>query len=126
MKKIFTLSITLILVLALSACAKNATTNGKTSQQNQNNAHSHNDPSPSAPSQQPSQTTEISRDKALEIALNTAGVNQADIRNLDIELDRERGELVWEVDFEHANLEYSYDVNAATGAITKATREFDD
>lgn len=122
MKKLLTLCVTSVLILALCACVKNPITPW----QNQNNNHSHADPNPSAPTQQPDQTTKISRDKALEIALNTAGINQADIRDLDIELDTERGILVWEIDFEHKDLEYSYDVNAVDGTITKAKRELDD
>lgn len=75
--------------------------------------------------QQNGQTAEITREKALEIALKKAGVKRADIRDLDIELDTERGIKVWEVDFECGNLEYSYEINAATGAVTKVERERD-
>ena len=70
-------------------------------------------------------TVTITREKALEIALQTAGLNENDIRDLEIELDNERTVTVWEVDFDHKNLEYSYDINAQTGAITKTERERD-
>ena len=104
MKKLLTLFVTLILTLALSACAAAAG-------------------SPAAGSNDPS--TAITRERVLEIALDKAGVKQSDIHDLDIELDRERGTTVWEVDFDHGNLEYSYDINAETGEITKVERERD-
>lgn len=70
--------------------------------------------------------TAISRDKALEIALNKAGLKKSDVHDLDIELDKERGINVWEVDFDYQNKDYSYDINAETGAIIKAELERDD
>ena len=67
----------------------------------------------------------ITRERALEIALEEAGVAETDNWDLDIELDQERGAKVWEIDFEHGNMEYSYDVNAESGDITKVERERD-
>ena len=61
----------------------------------------------------------------LNIALEKAGVEEKDIRDLEIELDREREGKVWEIDFDHGNLEYSYDVDAANGGITEVERERD-
>ncbi len=112
MRKLSVLFISLILVLALSACGNNANDNnlvgGGSNQQNSS-----------------SQTTAITREKALEIALDKTGAAESDIRDLDIELDVDRGERVWEIDFEYGNLEYSYDVDAQTGAITKVERQRD-
>ncbi len=127
MKKRLTISIVFVLILALSACGNpaasgaNQTTSAATSlaaEQNPSNQAGQNQ-------QQNTPGTAISREKALEIALGQAGVNQTDIRDLDIELDRERGLTVWEVDFDHGNLEYSYDVDAESGAVTKVERERD-
>ena len=102
MKKLLTFVLTLTLILSLSACVRTPTKNN-----NINNE------------------VTITREKALEIALQTAGLNENDIRDLEIELDNERTVTVWEVDFDYKNLEYSYDINAQTGAITKAERERD-
>ncbi len=110
MKKLLTLSIILILVLVLSACGNNSINNTKDNGANQ---------------QQGNQTLAITRERAIEIAVEKAGVKQTDIHDLDIELDVERGAKVWEVDFDHGNLEYSYDVDAETGVITKVERERD-
>lgn len=131
MKKLSTLFIMLILALALSACGNNANDNnlmgGGENQQNDNSHTSSLMPSTSTNQnqQQGNQTSDITRERALEIALEKAGVKESDIRDLDIELDDERGEKVWEIDFDHENLEYSYDINAETGAITKVERERD-
>ena len=123
MKKLLTISIVFVLILALSACGNPAPSgsnqqNFLAAEQNLSNQAGQNQ-------QQNTPGTAISREKALEIALGQAGVNQTDIRDLDIELDRERGLTVWEVDFDHGNLEYSYDVDAESGAVTKVERERD-
>ena len=67
----------------------------------------------------------INREEALDIALEKAGVTKTDIRDLEIELDHERGKKVWEIDFDHGDLEYSYDIDAESGAITEVERERD-
>ncbi len=111
MKKILTVLLAIVFVLALSACGNNVKDNnliGGGANQPQGN-----------------QTTVITRERAIEIAVEKAGVSQADVRDLDIELDNELGGKVWEIDFDHGNLEYSYDVNAETGVITKVERERD-
>ena len=45
---------------------------------------------------------------------------------MDIELDDEDGTLVYEVEFKSGGMEYSYEINAATGAILKHETELDD
>ncbi len=67
----------------------------------------------------------ISKDKALSIALSHAGVSKTAARDIEIELDRERGATVWEIDFEAGGAEYSFEVNAKTGKITEREREID-
>ena len=133
MKKLSVLFITLILSLALSACGNNSTGNGNTQPNNNSpssNPNQYDSSIPSVSSNQDKQPTgqspAITREKALETALQKAGVKQEDIRDLDIELDTEHGITVWEIDFEHENYEYSYDVNATTSEITKIEHETDD
>ena len=41
-------------------------------------------------------------------------------------LDDEDGTLVYEVEFKFGGMEYSYEINAATGAILKHEAEIDD
>ena len=64
--------------------------------------------------------------KAKSIALNHAGVSENEAYDMDIELDDEDGILVYEVEFKSGNMEYDYEINAATGAILKYESELDD
>ena len=64
--------------------------------------------------------------KAKSIALNHAGVSENEAYDMDIELDNEDGILVYEVEFKSGNMEYDYEINAATGAILKHETELDD
>ena len=64
--------------------------------------------------------------KAKSIALNHAGVSENQAYDMDIELDDEDGILVYEVEFKSGNMEYDYEINAATGAILKHESELDD
>ena len=64
--------------------------------------------------------------KAKSIALNHAGVGESSAYDMDVELDDEDGTFVYEVEFKSGNMEYSYEINAATGAILKHEKELDD
>ena len=60
-------------------------------------------------------TNYISRDKAKSIALNDAGLKESKVKQLEVELDKEDNK--YEVDFEYNGKEYSYEINATTGKI---------
>ena len=74
----------------------------------------------------PSGGADIGHAKAKSIALNHAGVSENEAYDMEIELDDEDGALVYEVEFKSGNMEYSYEINAATGAILKHEAEIDD
>ena len=74
----------------------------------------------------PAASGDIGYAKAKSIALNHAGVSENKAYDMDIELDDEDGTLVYEVEFKSGNMEYSYEINAATGAILKHEAELDD
>ena len=69
---------------------------------------------------------DIGHAKAKSIALNHAGVSENKVYDMEIELDDEHGTLVYEVEFKSGGMEYSYEINAATGAILKHEAELDD
>ena len=71
-------------------------------------------------------TGDIGHAKAKSIALNHAGVSENKAYDMEIELDDEDGTLVYEVEFKFGGMEYSYEINAATGAILKHEAEIDD
>ena len=78
---------------------------------------------PSAPS---GAVQDIGHAKAKSIALNHAGVSENEAYDMEIELDDEDGTLVYEVEFKSGNMEYDYEINAASGAILKHEAEIDD
>ena len=78
---------------------------------------------PSAPSEA---AQDIGYAKAKSIALNHAGVSENEAYDMEIELDDEDGTLVYEVELQSGSMEYSYEINAATGAILKHETELDD
>ena len=82
---------------------------------------------PSAQKPAPSGTVQdIGYAKAKSIALNHAGLRENQAYDMDIELDDEDGKLVYEIEFKSGNMEYDYEIDAATGAILKHESELDD
>ena len=73
----------------------------------------------------PAASGDIGYAKAKSVALNHAGVSEGKAYDMDIELDDEDGTLVYEVEFKFGGMEYSYEINAATGAILKHEAELD-
>lgn len=67
----------------------------------------------------------IQKGEAIEIALAHAGVTEADIYDLDIDLDYEMNGTFWEIDFKSAGFEYDYEINAVTKEIVKSHKERD-
>lgn len=59
----------------------------------------------------------IGMDAAKNIALRHAKLAESDIRSLEVELDREDGVIIYEVEFKYKGFEYEYEINAATGEI---------
>lgn len=83
--------------------------------------------SPLVKSPAPSKTVQdVGYAKAKSIALNHAGVSENEAYDMEIELDDEDGKLVYEIEFKSGNMEYDYEINAATGAILKHEAEIDD
>ncbi|MCQ2420166.1 MAG: PepSY domain-containing protein [Clostridia bacterium] len=59
----------------------------------------------------------IGKDAALEIALKDAGVERTKAFDIDVELERERQNKWYEVEFDAGSLEYDYRIQAETGEI---------
>ena len=69
--------------------------------------------------------TSDAKSKAKATALKHAGLKEADIYDFDIDLDREDGKTVYEIDFKSGGYEYSYKINADTGKIIYSEKERD-
>lgn len=78
---------------------------------------------PAQPSTE-AQATEISVEKAKQIALSHAGVGSA--RFTKAKIDYENGVKVYEIEFKVGNMEYEYDINVLNGAIVSSSAEIDD
>lgn len=68
----------------------------------------------------------ITAEEAKQIALEHAGVNEADIRALELETDRDDGRTVYEFSWKVGWTEYDYDIDAATGEILSFSQDVDD
>lgn len=77
-----------------------------------------------APAPTKAASSGISAERAKQIALSHAGVGSAHFTK--VELDTEDGIRVYEIEFKVGNVEYDYDINAATGAIVSSSSEIDD
>lgn len=67
----------------------------------------------------------IGKEAAIDVALKHAGKQRDQVRDLKCELDREKGVMVYEVEFEAGLFDYEYDIEASTGKILKSKKEFD-
>ncbi|MGT2753313.1 PepSY domain-containing protein [Streptococcus ovis] len=70
-------------------------------------------------------TPTMTETQAKEIALKDAGVAETAVVNLLVQLDVENGKQYYEVDFNDpkAGLDYSYTIDAETGAIVEKSKE---
>lgn len=60
---------------------------------------------------------------AKKAALDHAAVAEADIFDFEIDMDLEKGLMVYEIEFETTTFEYEYDINAATGEVVWHEKE---
>ncbi|MBR2500283.1 MAG: PepSY domain-containing protein [Clostridia bacterium] len=68
----------------------------------------------------------IGKEKAKEIALNKAKLKAADVKFLRVELDKENGVYIYEVEFQNGLTEYSADIKAIDGTIVDWDVDIDD
>lgn len=74
----------------------------------------------------PSGSSYIGEAKAKAIALSKAGVQESAIRGYEIELDRDDGIVLYEVEFHAGGYEYKVEIHAATGEVLDFDKEWDD
>lgn len=87
---------------------------------------------PNEPENQSASTSEtastanqLTREQARDIALKHAGLTASQVRDLDVELDRDDGTLHYDVDFEADGYDYEYEIDAGTGKILRSQKERD-
>ena len=82
-------------------------------------------PSASAASSTPT-SSYIGDDAAVTAALSHAGVSEADVVGLKVELDLDDAVVHYDIEFKVGNMEYDYDIDATTGAVLSHHSEIDD
>lgn len=67
----------------------------------------------------------IGNAKAESIALQHAGLQRSQVREFECKLDKERGVIVYEVEFSYGAYEYEYEIDAYSGGILNVVKERD-
>lgn len=134
------LALSLILVISLSACGSNMDNNSDNyvssndsetpleselmPSQNNNSANNSETPNSSGNNNQGlNETAKITKEEAKKIALKDAGATENEIRDFEIELDRDNDILKYEISFEKGNDDYDYDIDANTGKIINKEKD---
>lgn len=65
----------------------------------------------------------IGKEKALALALVHLGVKEADIRELEIEIDYKKKRMIYEIEFKTADKEYEIDIDAQSGEVLEVEIE---
>ena len=78
------------------------------------------------PAVNPSTSAYIGNAKAESIALGHAGLQRNQVRDFECKLDKEKGVLVYEVDFNYGGYEYEYEIDAYTGGMLNVDKSRDD
>ena len=84
-------------------------------------------PETAAPATAPkaSKSDYIGGEKARDIALDHAGYKSSEVYDLEYELDRERGVVVYDVSFDAGDYDYDYEIDAVTGEILRSDKQWD-
>lgn len=136
MKKLITLTLVLIFALSLTACgrAMNDVTSGVESMGDsiisgtQSTTDKVTDGVESAiggDEKSMNLMAGITAKQARDAALNHAGLDESQVSDVEIDLDRDNGKLIYEVDFNSGNTEYDYDIDAETGKVISADKSKD-
>lgn len=110
-----------IMAVFLTGCQNNGNAGGGTQPQ----TSSADNTSQSAAKNDPDMENFISEDEAKQIAFQDAGINEADVVNSRIQLQKDDGVWEYEVDFYAGNQEYDYDIAAEDGTIRSKDQEID-
>ncbi len=82
-------------------------------------------PEPTPEPEKPSAPTELSEERALEIALADAGLTADVISRLKIEKDRDDGVWIYEIEFYYGYTEYEYEIHVSDGKILERDIDLD-
>lgn len=139
MKILISLTLTLLLCLSLTACGEDKTDNGNNTAGDMisngmsavesgvdsviSGADSAMQSAKDGASNSMSLTAKITAEEAKQAALRHAGLSADRVSDVDIDLDRDNGRLIYEIDFNSDGVEYDYDINAETGDVISADKD---
>lgn len=67
--------------------------------------------------------TKLTKDDAIAVALDHAGLTEAEVTRLEAEYDMDDGVAEYDVEFDHSGYEYDYEIDAQTGAVISYHKE---
>ena len=144
MKKLLTIFLSTIFLLALSACTikiegppqkNSADFNSSDIKQDDAKAPSSSSTTSSTtdavtsasplrrPVEEETTKTEITQERAVEIALLKAGLAANDVYGLRAEYDKDREGNSWDIEFKHNGYEYAFEIDAITETILDYEKE---
>ena len=132
MKKISTIFICALLIFSLTACTGMSTSNTGSGNMNSGSLSSSLQDAeskisslltPSGANVSNSTAVAVTREEAIDKALKHVGLKKEDVKDLEVDLDTEREGVFWEINFDHKDQEFSFDINANTGEIVNSKRE---
>jgi uncharacterized membrane protein YkoI len=68
---------------------------------------------------------DISLEQAKDIALKSAGLKASDVTFVKEKKEMDDGRIEYEIEFYSGNIEYDYDIDAATGAVVSFDQEIE-
>ena len=78
------------------------------------------------PPSEPANSDRISKEKAIAIALQDAGLSESQVTRLKAEFDYDDGRPEYDVEFHYDGWEYDYEIHAESGKILKQDKDRDD
>ena len=72
------------------------------------------------------ETDKITAEEAKNIALLHTGLTEDKVRKLEVDQDRKRGKIKFEVEFHVEGFEYEYEIDAKSGKILTSEKDWDD
>lgn len=125
MKKIITLSFVLIFALCLTGCGKMSDVTSDAQSMGESVVSDTKSDIESVASDGVNFMAGITATEAKEAALKHAKLEASQIKDVDVDLERQNGNLVYEVSFESGGKDYEYVIDADNGDVISSNQEND-
>ncbi|MDR2356229.1 MAG: PepSY domain-containing protein [Clostridiales Family XIII bacterium] len=122
-------TVLMLALIPLAGCARTGTETMGENTRDQASGTGASEPVVAVPASQPAgpadaaSSVDIGEAKAKEIALAHAGLKEADVVFVRVHSDYDNGRREYELSFYSGNVEYDYDIDAASGEIRSADQD---